>query len=149
MRYPFSDGGPNEIHLFGLSRARQLRKYVGERAQHDAGRVFQLQRRTAQERTFASRGTSSTRRDGGDRELEERKGCSDRRSVRGDEGAIGWNSAARSARSESRDSAHLPTSCSEVWDAVRDSASGGHERNREGERAAAAKGYAARRRHMS
>ncbi len=27
-------------------------------------------------------------------DLEERKGCSDRRSVRGDEGAIGWNSGA-------------------------------------------------------
>jgi hypothetical protein len=37
-----------------------------------------------------------------------------------------------SARSESRKSAHLPTSCSEVWNAVRDSASGGHERNHEG-----------------
>ena len=34
------------------------------------------------------------RKNGGDRVLEERKGCSDRRSVRGNEGAIGWNSGA-------------------------------------------------------
>ena len=38
--------------------------------------------------------TSSARQHGGDRVLEERKGCSDRRSVRGNEGAIGWNSGA-------------------------------------------------------
>ena len=31
---------------------------------------------------------------GDDPVLEERKGCSDRRSVRGNEGAIGWNSGA-------------------------------------------------------
>jgi hypothetical protein len=51
---------------------------------------------------------------GGDRVLEERKGCRDRRSVRGNEGAIGWNSGARSARAESRHSAHFPMSGSEV-----------------------------------
>ena len=38
----------------GYLEARQVRKHVGERAQHRAGRVFWLQRRTAQERTFAS-----------------------------------------------------------------------------------------------
>ena len=73
------------------------------------------------------RGTSSARQHRGDRVLEERKGCRDRRSVRGNEGAIGWNSGAGSARSESRNSAHFPESRSEVevWN-NRDTSSGGY-----------------------
>ena len=63
---------------------------------------------------------------------------------RGNEGAIGWNSGAGSARSESRNSAHFPKSGSEVevW-TNRDTSSGGFERNDEGERAATAKGHLA------
>jgi hypothetical protein len=70
--------------------------------------------------------------------------CSDRRSLRGNEGAIGWNSGAGSARSESRHSAHFPMSGSEVevWN-NRDTSSGGYKRNHKGERAATAKGYLA------
>jgi hypothetical protein len=41
------------------------------------------------------------------------KAAVDRRSVRGNEGAIGWNSGAGSARSESRNSAHFPVAGSE------------------------------------
>src|ERR1700678_4522582 len=117
----------NEIYLFGLSRTRQVRKYVGARAQHRAGRMFQLQRRTAQERTFGSRGASSARQHSGDRELEGRKGCRDRRSVRGNEGAIGRNSSAGSARSKSRNSARFPISGREVeLRNNRDTPSGGY-----------------------
>jgi hypothetical protein len=76
--------------------------------------------------------------------LEGRKGCSDRRSVRGNEGAIGWNSGAGSARSESRNSAHFPKSGSEVevWN-NRDTSGGGYQRNDQGERATTAKGHPA------
>jgi hypothetical protein len=78
--------------------------------------------------------------------LEERKGCSDRRAVRGNEGAIGWNSGAGSARSESRNSTHFPESGSEVevWN-NRDTSSGGYKSNDERERAATAKAYLAMR----
>ena len=78
--------------------------------------------------------------------LEERKGCSDGRSVRGNEGAIGWNSGAGSARSESRHSAHFPISGSEVelWH-NRDTSSGGYHRIDQRERAATANGNLAMR----
>ena len=78
--------------------------------------------------------------------LEERKGCSDRRAVRGNEGAIGWNSGAGSARSESRDSAHFPISGREVelWN-HRDTSGGGYRRIGQRKRAATAKGSLAMR----
>src|SRR5580698_6441747 len=74
------------------------------------------------------------------------KVCSDRRSLRGNEGAIGWNSGAGSARSESRHSAHFPISGSEVelWN-NRDTSCGGYKRNDQEERTATAKGYLAMR----
>ena len=82
------------------------------------------------ERTFGRRGTSSARQHGDDRVLDEREGCSDGRSVRGNEGAIGWNSGAGSARSESRHSAHFPISGSEVeLRNDRDTSSGGYKGN--------------------
>src|SRR5579862_6556651 len=132
-------GSTNEIHLLGIPRARQVRKHVGERAQHRAGRVFQLQRRAAHERTFTRRGSSSARQHGRDRELEERKSCRDRWSIHGNEGATGWNPGAGSARSESRYSAHFPISWSEVelW-INRDTPGGGCKRTDQRERAATA-----------
>ena len=56
------------------------------------------------------------------------KGRGDRRSVRGNQGAIGWASDAGSARPESRHSAHFPISGSEVelWN-NRDTSSGGYK----------------------
>ncbi len=47
-----------------------------------------------EKRALGGRRSSSACQHGDGRVLEERKGCSDRRSVRGDEGAIGWNSGA-------------------------------------------------------
>jgi hypothetical protein len=63
---------------------------------------------------------------------------------------LGWNSGAGSARSESRNSAHFPISGREVevWN-NRDTSSGGHHRNDQGERAATAQGYLAIRRQES
>src|SRR5437667_9222409 len=60
----------------------------------DNPRVFYLRRRAEEERTFCRWRSSSARQHGDDRVLEERKGCSDRRSLRGNEGAIGRNSGA-------------------------------------------------------
>ena len=53
--------------------------------------------------------------------LEERQSCNNRRSVRGNEGAVRRHSGAGSAGSPSRDSAHVPPSRSQVW-TLRDTA---------------------------
>src|SRR4051812_7512031 len=102
--------------------------------------MFWLQRRPAEERTLGRRATSSAPQHGRDSVLDGRKRRRDGRSVRRDEGAPGRNSGARRARSESRNSAHFPTSGSEVevWN-DRDTSGGGFERDDEGERAAAAR----------